>query len=484
MAPQSSLSGVPQPGEVLSGKYEIERVLGVGGMGVVLAARHVTLGQRVAIKFLLPDLAARQSEAVERFLREARASIHLRSENVARVIDVDKASNGAPYMVLEYLDGRDLNQVLREQKQLSVPIAVEFVLQAAEALAEAHSLGIVHRDLKPANLFLTARADGSPLIKVLDFGISKAMASGERGITSTQAVMGSPGYMSPEQVRSSKHVDQRTDVWSLGVILYEFLSGVPPFDGDSVPALSAQIVTETPKALPSLRREIPAALDLVVQRCLAKDVGQRYHNMAELARALSPFVPPGAQIIVERIVRIASTSAAHAPTLNADSAQMTQGTQSAFAQTAPAPAPGGSISAQRRRGLLAVALVTVVAGVVIAVFIAGQRSAGSDAPALANTAAGDALAPSRVGSSPVPSPVAAVSAVSATPAVALAPTGSAAASAAALVPTATSSKPSRSAVPRAPQCAKGQSLSSGHCCPNGLTWQNGRCDRPLATTLP
>jgi serine/threonine-protein kinase len=409
---------------------------------------------------------------------------------VARIIDVDTASNGAPYIVLEYLDGRDLNQVLREQKQLAVAVAVEFVLQAAEALAEAHSLGIVHRDLKPANLFLTTRADGSPLIKVLDFGISKAMASGERGITSTQAVMGSPGYMSPEQVRSSKHVDQRTDVWSLGVILYEFLSGVPPFDGESVPALSAQIVTETPQALPSLRSEIPPALDLVVQRCLAKDVGQRYHNMAELARALSAFASSSAQVIVERIVRIASTSAAHAPTLTAEAgpsgfaptelAQQVATQGGGWAQTKPG-------SPQQRRWLFAAALVMGVAGVLTAVFLAGQRSADSDEPTLASTTA-DTPASTRASASQVPPSVHAAPAAPAIPSMAPLPSSPApsavASSSGPVSPPVVTNKATRQATSRAAQCAKGQSLSNGHCCPNGLTWQNGRCDRPLATTLP
>jgi serine/threonine-protein kinase len=188
------------PGEVLAGKYMVDQVLGQGGMGVVVAGRHVQLGNRVAIKFLLPG-AAQHPEATARFLREARAAVQIQSEHVARVSDVGTLDNGAPYMVMEFLNGSDLGQVLAAR---GAPFAIEegvsYLLQACEAIAEAHALGIVHRDLKPANLFLTQRADGSALVKVLDFGISKVMAGhdADASITATATVMGSPAYMSPE----------------------------------------------------------------------------------------------------------------------------------------------------------------------------------------------------------------------------------------------------------------------------------------------
>src|SRR5688500_5521935 len=228
----------------------------MGGMGVVLAAKHVGLGQRVAVKMLRPEIA-KLPEAAERFLREARASTTLRSGNVARVLDVGKLDNGAPYMVMEFLEGKDLHALASTESPLPIAASVGYVLQAAEALAEAHATGIVHRDLKPANLFLTAGADGSPLVKVLDFGISKANLPGEHGITATDAVLGSPGYMSPEQIRSAKHVDQRADVWGLGVTLYELLTGCPPFDGASVAAVSVQIVLETQKPVHERRPDAP-----------------------------------------------------------------------------------------------------------------------------------------------------------------------------------------------------------------------------------
>src|SRR3954454_18638740 len=216
-------------GRVLAGKYRIERVLGRGGMGVVVAAHHIHLDEKVAIKFLLPEAVA-NAEVLGRFVREARAAVRIKSEHVARVSDVGTLEGGEPYMVMEYLEGSDLAEWLLQRGALPVEQAVEFLLQASEAIAEAHALGIVHRDLKPANLFVVRRADGLLSIKVLDFGISKvtdaSMAAG--AATSTLALMGSPLYMSPEQMESARTADARSDIWSLGVILYELLTGACP----------------------------------------------------------------------------------------------------------------------------------------------------------------------------------------------------------------------------------------------------------------
>jgi serine/threonine-protein kinase len=203
-------------GQVLAGKYRIERVLGEGGMGVVVAAHHLELDERVALKFLLP--AAMNNEvAVSRFLREARTAARIKSDHAARVTDVGRLETGVPYMVMEYLEGGDLDAWVRQKGPLPVEQAVEFVLQAAVGVADAHALGVVHRDLKPANLFCIRRSDGQLIIKVLDFGISKITdlsgASGpSAGMTKTSAVMGTPSYMSPEQIRSSKSVDARADI--------------------------------------------------------------------------------------------------------------------------------------------------------------------------------------------------------------------------------------------------------------------------------
>jgi serine/threonine-protein kinase len=291
------------PGDVLAGKYRVERLLGVGGMGVVVAAHHIQLDERVALKFLLPE-TLRIPEAVARFVREARAAVKIKSEYVARVTDVGQLETGSPYMVMEYLEGGDLSGWLRQRGPMSVEQAVEFVLQASEAIAEAHTLGIVHRDLKPANLFCVRRADGLLSVKVLDFGISKLTASGgSAGVTKTTAVMGSPLYMSPEQIQSSKGVDSRTDIWSLGVILFELVTGQLPFEADQVMELVVRIATVPPRTLRALRPDLPPGFEQVVMRCLEKDRDRRTRDVGELACALKDYAPRRAAGSVERILR-------------------------------------------------------------------------------------------------------------------------------------------------------------------------------------
>jgi eukaryotic-like serine/threonine-protein kinase len=303
--PDSQHPGPPiRPGEVLAGKYRVERVLGAGGMGVVVSAMHLELDQRVAVKFLHPD-ALENSEAAARFVREARAAVRIRSEYVARVIDVGRLENGAPYMVMEYLEGRDLSAVV-ERGPLPIKDAAEYIVQACDAMAEAHTCGIVHRDLKPANLFLTQRSDGAQVVKVLDFGISKLQTPelSQANLTKTTALMGSPLYMSPEQMRSTRDVDHRTDIWSLGVILYELLTGRSAFHGETLPQLLAVIMTEQPAPLQTHRPEIPAGLAAIVLRCLEKTPATRFQNVGELAAALVEFAPRRSRAIAERICKI------------------------------------------------------------------------------------------------------------------------------------------------------------------------------------
>jgi eukaryotic-like serine/threonine-protein kinase len=291
-------------GDILAGKYRVERVLGRGGMGYVVSAFHTQLGQSVAVKFMNPELCERE-EPVTRFLREARAAVRIKNEHVARVLDVGTLENGAPYMVMEYLDGHDLAEELDKRIQLPTYAAVDYLLQASEAIAEAHALGIVHRDLKPANLFLTHRLDGTPLIKVLDFGISKALIDEEgqpaSSLTATQALIGSPQYMSPEQVRKPKTVDGRSDVWALGVILYELLSGRQPFAGDVAMSVLAAVVSDPVPSIRELRPDVPIELERVILRCLEKKPEARYQSVAELAQALEPFAPPTAVPSIQRI---------------------------------------------------------------------------------------------------------------------------------------------------------------------------------------
>ena len=300
----SNVAAGVREGDVLAGKYRVERVLGAGGMGVVVAAHHIQLDEKVALKFLLPE-ALGDAEAVTRFAREARNAVKIKSEHVARVTDVGTLPNGAPYMVMEYLEGGDLAAWIKQRGALPIEQAIEFVLQACVAMADAHALGIVHRDLKPANLFCVRRSDGQLSIKVLDFGISK-LADGVGGgsgmaMTRTAALMGSPLYMSPEQMRSSRDVDAQTDIWALGVILFELITGRPPFKADSVTELAIKINNEPAPAIRTLRPDVPGDLEAIIFKCLEKDRRRRYRNVAELALALLPFAPKRAKASVERI---------------------------------------------------------------------------------------------------------------------------------------------------------------------------------------
>lgn len=294
-------------GEVLAGKYRVNKILGEGGMGVVVAATDIQLEREVAIKFLLPQFAS-HAEASPRFMREARAAVKIQSEHIARVIDVNTMPNGSPYMVMEYLHGADLAHVLADQGPMAMQEAVLYVIEACDAIAEAHSHGIVHRDLKPANLYLAHMPDGTTRIKVLDFGISKSTITGgtsvDQSLTRTSSMMGSPLYMSPEQMKSTRDVDARTDIWALGVILYELLTGTLPFSGQSIPELSAKILLEPPTPLHVHRPDLPAELERIVTRALEKDLNARYPSASEFAIDLVQFGPRKARTNVERITKL------------------------------------------------------------------------------------------------------------------------------------------------------------------------------------
>ena len=275
-------------GATFGGKFRIESILGSGGMGVVAVATHLHLDQRVALKILHAD-HAKNPDVCERFLREARAAAKLRSEHVGRVSDVG-IDGQTPYMVMELLEGDDLASLI-EQGALPIATAVDHVLQASIAIAEAHACGIVHRDLKPANLFVTHRLDGSPLVKVLDFGIAKAMTAVPSKLTNTDIVMGTPGYMSPEQLRALRTVDARSDIWQLGVILYEAVSSRVPFPAATITDMAIKVATEPPDPLdPSL----DPAFREVVFKCLEKSPDSRYEDVGALALALAPFGGPTA----------------------------------------------------------------------------------------------------------------------------------------------------------------------------------------------
>src|SRR5262245_24601064 len=277
-------------GDILDGKYRVDSVLGSGGMGVVIAAHHLGLDQQVAIKLLLPEVLE-DPEAAARFEREARAAAKIKNEHIARVMDVGTLDTGCPYMVMEHLEGEDLEERMKREGRLPIDHAIELVLQTCDVLAEARGLGIVHRDLKPANLFCLMGPEGGVSIKVLDFGISKVTGpnTSHTTITKTSTLMGSPTYMSPEQIHSARRGDARTDMWSMGIIVYELLTGRVPFDGESVPEICLKVTKRSPPPIRRFRPDTPSALEAVISKCLEKDRTKRFMNIAELSVALAPF---------------------------------------------------------------------------------------------------------------------------------------------------------------------------------------------------
>jgi eukaryotic-like serine/threonine-protein kinase len=371
-----SAAGIRE-GDVLAGKYRVERVLGAGGMGVVVAAHHIQLDEKVALKFLLPE-ALDNAEAVARFAREARAAVKIKNEHVARVTDVGTLPNGAPYMVMEYLEGGDLAAWLKQRGALPIEQAVEFVLQACVAVADAHALGIVHRDLKPANLFCIRRSDGQLAIKVLDFGISKmtdttGLASGSA--TRTSALMGSPLYMSPEQMRSPRDVDAQTDIWALGVILFELMAGRPTFLGESVTELAIKVANEPTPPVRSFRPDVPAGLEAIIFKCLEKDRRQRYRNVAELALALLEFGPKRAKASVERITGILQSAGLSESGLAVPpSPQPVAGTLLAPETVAPVGRTATSPARSKTAVLSVVGVMAVAAVLGSAIFLARDAS--------------------------------------------------------------------------------------------------------------
>jgi serine/threonine-protein kinase len=299
-------------GDLISGKYRIEAVLGAGAMGTVVSAYHVLLAERVAIKFLHPDRVAGSADAKARFIREAQAAIRVKSEHVARVLDIAALDTGDLYIVMEHLEGWDLAAWLRQYGPMPVEDAVDCIVQACEAIAEAHALGIVHRDLKPANLFLIQRGTGArKVLKVLDFGISKTMGivpttmdlldGGGGAVTGASAMMGSPYYMSPEQMESARDVDGRTDIWALGVILCELVTGGLPFEGATLLEVYRKMISSTVPPLPGWPGQAPAALEAVICKCIARLPENRYSTARELAVALRPFASARGSALVERI---------------------------------------------------------------------------------------------------------------------------------------------------------------------------------------
>jgi hypothetical protein len=456
---------LPRAGDVVAGKYRIESVIGTGGMGVVLGAHDTSLGRRVAIKFLAPH-KARNDDANARFVREARAAASIQSEHVVRVFEVGTLPTGASYIVMEHLAGGDLAQILGSRGALPIDEAVDYLLEACEAIGEAHNRGIVHRDLKPQNLFVTHTPDGSSCVKVLDFGISKAIDEEAPSLTATDAVMGTPLYMSPEQVRSLKSVDIRSDVWALGAILFELVTASPIYEAASVTALCAMIAMDPPTPLRARRSDAPPELEAVILRCLHKDPNGRYADVAALAEALAPFASERGRASAARVVRVvrggqAPPAGASSPNVGGDSHAPTGGVASqghgamggggglltagghisayppgavhaagytAYAQQAQANQPptqqtwqhqtgavGANTMAQRRSGSALFAILGVVAGLFLITIIGGGivffvTRSKDDAEAATKAAQLDAAAAAAPPVSAAPPPPVAVAA--------------------------------------------------------------------------
>ncbi len=405
-----------EPGTVLLGKYRIERLLGKGGMAAVYLAHHEMLQQDVAIRILLPDIAEKAENAA-RFLNEARAAVRLRNEHVAAVMDVGVLEESTAYIVLEYLEGSDLEQVLEASGPLAWPDVVDYVLQALEAVAQAHALGIVHRDIKPSNLFLAKRPNGTPILKVLDFGISKITTStAEAAVTSTKTMLGSPVFMSPEQLRSAKKVDLRTDIWAVGVVFYHLLTGGYPYEAESIGELFAAVLEQTPASILALRPDVPAELEAVYRRCLSRNVDERYPNVAELARALEPIASADGK---HSVMRICKTLASEAPATQTTSQVPSEPPKTATAKPAPGTSTAASSawseslaatkkSALPRAAMIGGAVVLCAIGVAFAVVhkspaasAAASAPVTSSAPPPAETTAAAPVETSPVASAPV-----------------------------------------------------------------------------------
>lgn len=367
------------PGDLLGEKYRVDQIIGVGAMGVILSATHLELGKRVAIKFL----ATNEADHAERLVREARALAQLRSEHAARVLDVGEAADGSRFLVLELLEGCDLSALLAARGPLPVDLVAAYVIQACEAVAEAHSLGIVHRDLKPTNLFLARSLAGTQVLKVLDFGIAKSSTEEpSQVLTNDGTVVGSPAYMSPEQMQSPKDVTPRSDVWSLGVVLYELLTNRLPFEHESFPGLCLAIALEAPRSLAEDRPDLPPGIVAIVNRCLEKNPEARFASAGDLATALLPFAPQEISVVADRARLLASAARATAP-LGAVALEEPEGPPA----TDRIPPPPPVTEASRRwfaRGLAAAGIPALLLGTLMA-FARGDAHAepgtlGSAAP--------------------------------------------------------------------------------------------------------
>jgi len=427
-----------QPGHIIAGKYQVERILGAGGMGVVVAALHIDLERRVAIKLMLPEVAS-HADSAARFMREGKAACRLKSEHVAKVLDVGRLDSGVPYMVMELLEGSDLSDMVQNRGALPVQEAVDYVIQACEAVAEAHTMGIVHRDLKPANLFVARDAHGLPCVKVLDFGISKvrsADGSVDRGaagaITSTQTVMGSPLYMSPEQMKSARHVDGRADIWGLGAILYELLTAQALWNCESLAEVCAAVLTTPAPRARDLVPTIPEGLEAAILMCLEKDANQRMPSAKALVQVIAPYASPLGRATAERVLGAASVPPPGMESMLNGRPSVVAGSNTGpglAMSTGPGLSPGASTNAawgqtgpgippaRSNVGMVAGIFAGVVAVAAVAVFVTVRLLAPS-APAVASSVPAtdqSAVAPALPSSDPAPAVSSAAAVASAAP---------------------------------------------------------------------
>lgn len=397
MAMSASAGSIPRdqppvrPGDVIGGKYRVHRLSGRVGLGTVAHVRHLELGQRLLLK-CLPQESCAFPDAVSRFLRGARQAMQLQSEHTARTLDAGRLPSGAPYVVSEMLSGCDLREVLRVRGQLGVSEAVDFILQASESVAEAHLHGLLHRSLNLTNLFATRRPDGSPLIKVLDFGVADSLRGeplrAEDGTYMGFASFGSGSQLeafaccSPEQIRGFSQLDVRADVWALGALLHELLSGYPLYQAESAPALLAMIAADPPPPVTTYRQDVPTELEKVILRCLEKDRNGRFPTLADLAQALKPFASPEMQSAADRITRTLGRSGRPSRPAHLGSALIHVGpAPQAPRKSAPAPVPAagpGGVMIPQRLALLG--SITLVAFGLVGGALAGVLMTTRSAP--------------------------------------------------------------------------------------------------------
>ncbi|MEZ4223353.1 MAG: serine/threonine-protein kinase [Polyangiaceae bacterium] len=368
---------------VIDGKYRVEASLGQGGMGMVVVARHVQLGHRVAIKLLRAGLLDESS--ARRIVREAKALAALASEHVTRVIDVGELDSGEPFIVMELLDGTDLARLLKESGPLSFRDAATYVVQACDAIAEAHERGIVHRDLKLSNLFLTRRRDGSPLVKLLDFGISKPPpGTGDESLTTTQSGLGTPQYMAPEQFLDARDVDARTDIWALGVVLFHLLTGERLFGKEAAPALQIAMGEAAPPRLRDKLPEAPAELESLILDCLATSRADRVQSVAAFVQRLIPFADEDTQRRYAHLQK--GVAGVHSVETNPAKAAVS----TSLAETLTTWADTDRARPRRRRVLLVALLVGAMTAATAAIFVLRARHVSAELqPTVAQAALAD-----------------------------------------------------------------------------------------------